>query len=160
MIMRNIRKGIIRTLRIAMHEANLSDVGEGELVNDMPTGAGAQDSVYGNIQAALREMHDDKWLDHYIATGDALDYADPTNDELIEAEERTGMMTGDLGSEPKLEETRVCKKCGSENVWVDAMAHWAGDKGYVLRDFDPSNAWCDDCDGECTIVEGEPRDWN
>jgi hypothetical protein len=48
---------------------------------------------------------------------------------------------------------KVCKYCGSDNVWADATAVWdSWDQEWVLGSiFD--NEYCIDCDGETTIID-------
>jgi hypothetical protein len=53
----------------------------------------------------------------------------------------------------KVKNVKVCNSCGSENVWSDASAAWDSElqEWVLLNVFD--NEWCDDCDGECKIVD-------
>lgn len=48
---------------------------------------------------------------------------------------------------------KVCGTCGGENVRLDAWASWSvEDQQYELHEtYD--NAFCVDCDGECTIKD-------
>lgn len=50
---------------------------------------------------------------------------------------------------------KTCEFCGSEHVWLDANAEWDFEaQRWVLKNtFD--NAWCDECDGETTIIDKE-----
>jgi hypothetical protein len=52
----------------------------------------------------------------------------------------------------------ICKTCGSENVFHDAWAAWDNDaQEWVLNEwFDM--AFCQDCDGETTILKEEVND--
>lgn len=53
---------------------------------------------------------------------------------------------------------KVCKKCGSTDVVLDAWACWNPDEEeWVLKDFF-DNAFCLDCDCECVITEKEVCD--
>lgn len=53
---------------------------------------------------------------------------------------------------------KVCNHCGSENVWMDANAHWDVEKQkWVLLDTFP-NEWCDDCEAETSIIDEEELD--
>jgi hypothetical protein len=48
----------------------------------------------------------------------------------------------------------VCKYCGSEDVAHDAWAEWDLEAQiWVLRGEPFDNAYCFDCDGECSILE-------
>ncbi len=59
-------------------------------------------------------------------------------------------------STPKL--IMVCRECGSEDVVRDAWAQWDPDKqDWVLENvFDA--AFCNNCEGECSIDEKEAPD--
>jgi hypothetical protein len=48
---------------------------------------------------------------------------------------------------------KVCKTCGSEDVWIDANAEWdVEEQCWDLKStFDA--AWCDTCGGETTIID-------
>lgn len=50
---------------------------------------------------------------------------------------------------------KICNHCGSENVWVDANADWdtEAQEWVVCNIFDAE--WCNDCDGETTIIDKE-----
>jgi hypothetical protein len=50
---------------------------------------------------------------------------------------------------------KVCQTCGSDDVWLDANAVWSpeDDCWELLNVFDA--AWCNACDGECTIIDKE-----
>ena len=53
----------------------------------------------------------------------------------------------------RLRTVKVCARCGSHNVKVDAWAEWhsAAQCWEIAQLFD--TAHCDDCDGETTIVD-------
>ena len=47
-----------------------------------------------------------------------------------------------------------CESCGSANVMRDAWAEWdVGTQTWVLRGEPFDMAYCEDCDGECSIEE-------
>ena len=48
---------------------------------------------------------------------------------------------------------KVCKDCGSEDVWKDAMADWDTEKQkWVLRGTNQAE-FCENCEGETHIVD-------
>lgn len=51
--------------------------------------------------------------------------------------------------------TMVCENCGSENVKADAYAEWDRDNQMWTLSGDPfdKGSYCEDCDGECSIIE-------
>ncbi len=50
---------------------------------------------------------------------------------------------------------KICKECGSESVFYDAFACWSVEyQMWELHDFYDA-AYCQDCDGQCTIIEKE-----
>lgn len=54
---------------------------------------------------------------------------------------------------------KVCKHCGSSDVSKDAYAVWDEDKQeWVLDIFHDSNGYCEECNGETTIVDKEIND--
>lgn len=55
----------------------------------------------------------------------------------------------------------VCSYCGSENVLSDAYAKWnVENQEWELDNTFDKGAFCEDCDGECRIVEKEIVDGN
>lgn len=51
--------------------------------------------------------------------------------------------------------TKVCERCGSEDVWADANAEWdVENQCWTLLDTFP-NEWCNDCECETTIEDKE-----
>lgn len=55
----------------------------------------------------------------------------------------------------------VCNHCQSEAVKLDAFAVWDKSKTDWALESTFDNAWCDDCDGECSldwVTEPEPCD--
>jgi hypothetical protein len=53
---------------------------------------------------------------------------------------------------------KVCEKCGSEDVWVDAAAEWNTD----TQSWELGNMWdyshCGDCDSKTDIVDQEYKE--
>jgi hypothetical protein len=53
----------------------------------------------------------------------------------------------------------VCAKCGSPDVLCDAYAEWdLQDQKWVLQNTFDKGAFCENCDGECRIIEREITD--
>ena len=55
---------------------------------------------------------------------------------------------------------KVCEKCGSEDVWIDAAAEWdTYNQSWML-----GNKWdysyCADCDAETNIIDQEYAETN
>lgn len=59
---------------------------------------------------------------------------------------------------PKTKLKMTCRECGSENVLRDAWAEWDYEsQEWVLQNvFDA--AFCEDCEGECSIDETEVKE--
>lgn len=54
---------------------------------------------------------------------------------------------------------QVCSTCGSEDVVCDAYASWDFEKQkWVLHQTYDKGAHCENCEGECRIVEKEVSD--
>ena len=53
---------------------------------------------------------------------------------------------------------KICERCGSERVWLDANAEWDHEEQawVLLNTFD--NAYCTDCEGETTIKDEEVKE--
>ena len=53
---------------------------------------------------------------------------------------------------------KVCEKCGSEDVWVDAAAEWDTD----TQSWELGNMWyyshCGDCDADTYIINREVKE--
>lgn len=47
-----------------------------------------------------------------------------------------------------------CTHCHGSNIKCDAWAEWnVKDQDWYLSDYDTSNAWCEDCEGETSLCE-------
>ena len=55
---------------------------------------------------------------------------------------------------------KICGKCGSEDVLIDAYAQWNVEKqDFVLNcTFEHSFCFCNKCQGECGIIDVEVKD--
>lgn len=54
---------------------------------------------------------------------------------------------------------KVCEKCGSVEVWMDAMAEWDVDtQSWELGSNFVDYSWCRDCDAETNIINQEYKD--
>ena len=49
----------------------------------------------------------------------------------------------------------VCSECGSASVKLDAWAEWNADAQLWELAETFTSAWCEDCDGETSLVETE-----
>ena len=55
--------------------------------------------------------------------------------------------------------TKVCDKCGSEDVYYDALAKWDYRKQDWVLGEDFWSPWCEQCDAGITIEDKEDNDW-
>jgi hypothetical protein len=54
--------------------------------------------------------------------------------------------------------TKVCDKCGSEDVYFDAIAKWDyREQNWVLGE-DMHRPWCEQCDAEIMIEDKEDEE--
>lgn len=50
---------------------------------------------------------------------------------------------------------KVCKYCGSEDVWLDAIAIWDSIESKWVLSSTQDYAHCEDCDGATIIIDKE-----
>jgi len=69
--MNNVRKQILINLQAALVECNLADVDDSceEYHNDLPCNVSRQDSAYGHISNAIREIGGDDMVEFWINNG-------------------------------------------------------------------------------------------
>tara|TARA_R110000851_G_scaffold158631_5_gene301688 strand:+ start:1062 stop:1244 length:183 start_codon:yes stop_codon:yes gene_type:complete len=55
--------------------------------------------------------------------------------------------------------TKVCDKCGSEEVYFNAIATWDYRKQDWVLGEDLHRPWCERCDAEITVEDKEDAAW-
>ena len=53
---------------------------------------------------------------------------------------------------------KVCEKCGSDDVFIDALAEWDVDTQSWELGTAFDNSWCRDCDDETYIINREYKE--
>ena len=48
-----------------------------------------------------------------------------------------------------------CSNCGGTNIKWDAWSEWDEDEQEQILVSSFDNTWCDDCEGECNVIQEE-----